>query len=157
MDRYRKAFFVSAFSISIPWCFTLLFSLFSFSFQGLIVGSQFIISWLALYFYLGTKAKPAFWFSFVLVNLYWWSFLFRTIRTILNWNKYIGTEDSDKYLSLMFSGYGLLGAISLIPLTFALVFGLLIIRDIYKSSKLDKNSGLESPQTAMQDNMLFFK
>jgi hypothetical protein len=134
MDRYRKAFFVLALVVSLPWFLSLIFSIVKLTGVG-IVGS-FLIAWWGLYFYLGTESKTAFWFSFVLVNLYWWPLLVRSVRRII----YVIKNDN---INLVY-GYGeplpffnrsVYETILLVLLAITFIFGVAVIVNYLKEKK----------------------
>jgi len=124
MDKYKKAFFVVAIAFSLPLCFTLIVELFRLRFIQPAAG--LIILWWGMYFYLKTASKLAFWLSFLLVNSFWWPLLFKSVGRIL----FLIENGTDAY---GFPTGFLIQQIFFVPLTFALIFGVLAIKGFNKA------------------------
>jgi len=133
MDKYRKAFFVSALAFSLPSCLSLIGALVTLSLTGLSILGSFVIAWWGMYFYLRTASKTAFWFSFALVNLYWWPLLVQSVRRSI----YIIKKGDIGLVygygkPLTFLNHAVYESILLVPLTLTFIFGATVIRNIYK-------------------------
>ena len=135
MDKYRKAFFASALVISLPSCLSLI----TFHLTGLPLLGAFIITWWGLYFYLRTASKTAFWFSFALVNLYWWPLLVQSVRRIIFVLKNGGLKEVYGHgSSLELWNHTVYEPIFLVLLTLTFICGTAVIKNIYKSRRLQE-------------------
>lgn len=147
INRYKKTFLILGVLISLPLLMLSVIDLLHFRLMGFAITGQFIILWWGLYFYLRTKSKPAFWFSFAWINLCWWPLMFRIVRIGIYLGSNTGSEKTDNSVFLRaFTDSMLFETAFFVPLTVAMVFGLLVIRDFYKTSKSDQTSGLNQPE-----------
>jgi hypothetical protein len=136
MDKYRKAFFVLASAASMLPGLSLIFSIVGLKLSGVGIVGSFPIAWWGLYFYLRTESKTAFWFSFVLVNLYWWPLLVRSVRRIIygikndNINLIYGYGEPSTFLY-----HAVYETIFLILLAITFIFGVAVIINYLKEKK----------------------
>jgi hypothetical protein len=134
MGRYKKAFLVAAIVVSLPLCFSLIAGLVRLNFIGLGLCARMLILWWGMYFYLNTASKLAFWLTFLLVNLHWWPLLFRSVHRVLFVIENVGGGRAYSFGSFMaYLTHGLFELIFFVPLTFALVFGVLAIKNSNKA------------------------
>jgi hypothetical protein len=138
MDKYKKAFFFVSIVFSVPLCFALTAGLIGLDFMGLAICAVMLILWWGMYFYLKTASKLAFGLSFLLVNLYWWPLLFRSVHRTLYIveNIRIGKAGA---LPMEYLTRTLAELTFFVSLTFALIFGALAIKSFNKTGKIKNN------------------
>lgn len=136
MDKYRKAFFVSALVVSLPLALPLIDNIITPRFTGVGIVGSFLITWWGMYFYLRTESKTAFWFSFVLINLNFWPLLVRSVRRIIygikndNINLVYGYGEPSTFLY-----HAVYETIFLVLLTITFLFGVAVIVNYLKAKK----------------------
>ncbi len=108
----------------------LILSLVSFNIGGipLIVGCM---AWWLMYYYLIKSSKIAFWLSFAMVNIFWWSLLIGFIQRA---SYEIQSRDNYDIFSV-FSEFFVFEIFIFLPLTIVLVFGVLAIIGFIRAGK----------------------
>lgn len=134
MGNYKTAFLIAAIAISVEMGFFLHLSIRKSSTLGMAVyGGAILICWI-LYFYLRSGWKGSFVVSFAMVNLVWWPLLYQTGRRVAFVIREGGMEPADGMGSpAAFLLHAALEQIFFVPLTAAMIFGILAIRASYKS------------------------
>ena len=128
MDRYKIAFLFVSIMASVPSTFLFWVGIKNLSLSHLFFWGGMLLLWWCTYIYLRMDKKFSFWWSFLLINLFWWPLLAQTIRRILFVIENGGMDRADGYGSPMAFLLGLVGEqFFFIPLSIAMTAGIFAI------------------------------
>jgi hypothetical protein len=134
MSHYRKTFLITAIIISLPSLFLFSVGVVNMSLAHLSFWGGMLALWWGMFFYLRKESKRAFWLSFGLINLFWWPLLWQTIQRIVFIIENGGMERADGYGSPLAFLIGVIGEqMFFLPLCFAMLFGVKVIKNFNKS------------------------
>ena len=142
MDRYKITFLFVSIMASVPSTFLFWVGMKNLSLSHLFFWGGMLMLWWCTYIYLRMDKKFSFWWSFLLINLFWWPLLAQTIRRILFVIENGGMDRADGYGSPMAFLLGLVGEqFFFIPLSIAITAGILTIRGSTKTLPPNADSG----------------
>ena len=134
MIKYKISIYVTALIISIPSLFFFFIGVVTISMKHLLFWGGMLTLWWGTYLYLLQGNKRAFWISFVLINLFWWPILLRTVSRIIFIIENGGMERADGYGSPLAFLIGVIGEqLFFLPLCFSMLFGIMALKKLNKT------------------------
>jgi len=128
MKGYRIAFLISAILISLPSAFLVVVGVVNLSASHILFWGGMLGLWWFAFWILKCDAKWSFGLTFILVNLFWWPLLARTVQRVTFVLKNGGMERADGYGSPLAFLIGLVGEQTFfLPLTATLFFGCMVL------------------------------
>lgn len=126
MKNYKRTLLLASIVISLPSGFLIWVGIVTSSVSHLVFWGGMLGLWWGTYFCVQYDKRFSFWGSFLLVNLFWWPILGKTILRIIFVVENGGMERADGYGSPVAFLIGLVGEqLFFIPLSLAMIAGIL--------------------------------
>lgn len=128
MKSYRMAFLISTILISLPSVFLVVVGVANLSVSHIVLWGGMLFLWWFAFRALRRGAKSSFGLTFILVNLFWWPLLARTVQRVLFVLENGGMDRVDGYGFPLAFLIGLAGEQAFfLPLTVSLFFGCTVL------------------------------
>ncbi len=128
MKSYRIAFLISVILISLPSAFLVVVGVVNLSVSQILLWGGMLFLWWFAHWNLRRGAKMSFGITFILVNLFWWPLLAKTVQRVLFVLENGGMERADGYGSPLAFLIELVGEQTFfLPLTATLFFGCMVL------------------------------
>lgn len=128
MKSYRIAFLISVILISLPSAFLVVVGVVNLSASHILFWGGMLCLWWFAFWHLSRGVKQSFGVTFLLVNLFWWPLLARTVQRVLFVVENGGMEQADGYGSPLAFLIGLIGEQAFfLPLTVTFFLGCMVL------------------------------